>query len=145
MNTIITRTVGAALLGVGLAANMPHRAAAAGPLASADNMLLACEQFERIAHIDNDGGVSVLLEASLKSVTGTDSLICWGFLGAMHQVSYWKNHDTPLLGVCLPKESTLIQLARVFTAFARSHPEQLHEQAAAVVLRAFQSAFPCKP
>jgi hypothetical protein len=45
---------------------------------------------------------------------------------------------------CLPKGSTGRQLVKVVKKRLAQHPEELREQAAAVIAQALQEAFPCK-
>jgi Rap1a immunity proteins len=116
---------------------VPHHAIAAEPLVSGEGMLAACEELERT--IRPTGGDWV-------NFTSRDAGECWAFVGAMQQVSRFTDptNRSALSGTCLPPDSTLTQLIRVFTSFARAHPEVLHERPAQVVLWAFQSAFPCQ-
>ncbi|HBZ68454.1 MAG TPA: hypothetical protein DEP35_01330 [Deltaproteobacteria bacterium] len=45
---------------------------------------------------------------------------------------------------CLPTGSTGPQLVKVVKKWLAQHPEELREQAAAVIAKALQQAFPCK-
>ena len=49
----------------------------------------------------------------------------------------------PLLGSCPGPKTKLTQIIRVFTNYARTHPQELHEKASLLVLRAMLNAFPC--
>ena len=122
------------LLAAGLT---PYRVAAYDFLGSAEGLLDACNEFERTLQP---------MEGNALSVSGAGASVCWGFMGAMQEVGVFADPVTkqPLLRACLPPESGLVQLIRVFTAFARSHPELLHRKPAEVVSLAFQSAFPCR-
>jgi Ssp1 endopeptidase immunity protein Rap1a len=48
-----------------------------------------------------------------------------------------------LLGYCPDPKTTLSQFIRVFTNYARAHPQELHELAPVLIVRAMQLAFPC--
>jgi hypothetical protein len=48
-----------------------------------------------------------------------------------------------LLGFCPSPGTKLTQYVRVFTNYARTHPQELHEKASLLVLRAMLQAFPC--
>jgi hypothetical protein len=135
MNKHVLRFLLPALLIASIAAN-PLRAVAAEPLGSGEGLLEACEELGR--SLKPKGGDQVFF-------TGINASICWGFMGAMQRVA---NYGDPVtqkgqFGACLPPESSLTQLIRVFTAFAKAHPQRLHEQPDRVVIEAFQSAFPC--
>jgi hypothetical protein len=48
-----------------------------------------------------------------------------------------------LLNYCPAPKTKLTQLIRVFTNYARTHPQELHEIAPVLIMRAMQEAFPC--
>jgi hypothetical protein len=73
-----------------------------------------------------------------------EGMPCWHYMAAVQNFSVLVDQNTkPLIGICAPPESTLIQFIRIFTAFAKQNPQHLHYGGAAVALRALQSAFPC--
>jgi hypothetical protein len=129
-----------AALAVLLAAGaVPHRAAAEDlpPLVfSGEGMLEACEELERNGKTTGPDSLRM---------SGQDAPACWGFMGAMMQVSrYGDDNKHPILKACLPPNGSLLQFVRVFTTFVRAHPELLHERPVDLAVLAFQAAFPCK-
>ena len=56
------------------------------------------------------------------------------------------NAKQPLTLICFPTSSSLksAQLRRVWMKWAEDHPEDLHRNAAALTLVAFEQAWPCK-
>ena len=95
----------------------------------------ACEALERDIRIS---GKNVQLPAR------ADVHKCWGYMGAVQDLSVAVDETgKPLLGSCPSPKTTLTQLIRVFTNYARAHPQELHEKAALLAGRAMQSAFPC--
>jgi hypothetical protein len=111
-------------------------AVADDPLRSAEGLLEACGEVVRSLR---DAGDSVTFTTTFS--TGE----CWAYVGALQRAANYGDPVThqSLLGTCLPPDSTLAQLVRVFVTYARAHPEQLHKAPSDVVLHSFQSAFPC--
>ena len=99
-------------------------------------LLQACEALEREARI-LDGDRVWLPDR-------TDVYTCWGYMGAVQDFSNVTIDQAkkPLLNSC-PPSMQLTQLIRVFTNYARTHPQDLHEKASLLVYRAMLSAFPC--
>jgi len=64
---------------------------------------------------------------------------CWGFFSAVQQAV-----RTGVLGVCVPPESTLVQMVLIFRRYVEVNPSVGHENAFFVALRALKEAFPCK-
>ena len=113
-------------------------APAAAAIESANDLLSACEDFERNAKVQG-GQISIT-----NSVSGFHASECLGYMGAFQHISVFDGSDgTPILKACLPSTTTRTQLIRVFTNYARSHPERLHIQAGVIATKALQSAFPC--
>ncbi|WP_374207864.1 Rap1a/Tai family immunity protein [Bradyrhizobium sp. 190] len=113
-------------------------AAPAHSLESANELLSSCERFLAIARIDGNR----------VSMTRNEppAFECWGYLGAFQELSAIR-HDgekIPITRACLPAESSLVQLIRVFVSYAQKHPEDLHQRAGLVALEALQAAFPCR-
>ena len=48
-----------------------------------------------------------------------------------------------IMGACPPERTTLLELIQAFVSYARSHADELSDNAALAVTRAFQEAFPC--
>jgi len=100
-----------------------------------NGLLQACEALEREARIS---GGNIQLPAR------TDVHKCWGYMAAMQDLSVAVDETgKPLLGSCPSPKTTLTQLIRVFTNYARAHPQELHLKASQLVYRAMLSAFPC--
>jgi hypothetical protein len=109
----------------------------AAAIRNAGELLSACEDFER--NVKDEGGRQLSLP--LKG----DVFTCFGFMNAIQDLSVLLNSDaTRLLGSCPPSSSRVTQLIRVFTNYARTHPEKLHEKAGDVAILALQNAFPCR-
>jgi hypothetical protein len=72
------------------------------------------------------------------------SLVCWGYMEAMQDLSVWIDEGGQrIIGSCAPEGTTLLVLIHSFVMYARSHPNQLQDNAALAIMRAFQEAFPC--
>lgn len=60
------------------------------------------------------------------------------------RVLAFKNYDrSEVASICVP-QTNLTQLIRIFTNYARSHPEKLHFSRAELAFHALYSAFPCR-
>ena len=68
---------------------------------------------------------------------------CWGYMGAVQDFSVMVDYETgkTLFRSCPGPDTTLTQLIRVFTNYARTHPQELHEKASLLVYRAMLGAF----
>jgi hypothetical protein len=118
----------AALLATGAVSTPAHSETGNG-------LLQACEALEREARIS---GKNVQLPAR------ADVHKCWGYMGAVQDLSVAVDETgKPLLGFCPDPKTTLTQLIRVFTNYARTHPQELHQNASMLVLNAMAQAFPC--
>jgi Rap1a immunity proteins len=64
-------------------------------------------------------------------------------MGAVQDFSGAVDYETGkrLLGSCPGPKTNLTQLIRVFTNYARTHPQELHEKASLLVYRAMLEAF----
>jgi hypothetical protein len=72
------------------------------------------------------------------------SLVCWGYMEAMQDLSVWIDESGQrIIGSCPPEGTMLVALIHSFVMYARSHPSQLQGNAALAVTKAFQEAFPC--
>jgi hypothetical protein len=102
---------------------------------SGSGLLQACEALEREIRIS---GNNIQLPAR------PDVYKCWGYMAAVQDLSVAVDETgKPLLGSCSGPNTKLTQLIRVFTNYARTHPQELHEKAALLAGRAMISAFPC--
>jgi hypothetical protein len=100
-------------------------------------LLQACEALEREIRISGD---------KIQLPARTDVHRCWGYMSAVQDFSVIvMDYQTgkPLLNSCPGPKTRLIQLIRVFTNYARTHPQELHEKASQLVYRAMLEAFPC--
>ena len=72
------------------------------------------------------------------------SLVCWGYMKAMQDLSVWTDENgNRILGSCPPERTTTLDLIRSFVRYGRSHRRELPSNAALAVAKAFQQAFPC--
>jgi hypothetical protein len=102
---------------------------------SASELLQACETLERTMTIRGD---------NVSFPPTRSSYECWYFMSAVQQYSTFVNPTGQrLLGACTGEMTTLAQLIRAFTHYARSHPQQLNDTAGVVTFNAMQSTFPC--
>jgi hypothetical protein len=81
----------------------------------------------------------------LFSPKNSEASQCWGAFGAIQALSTWtySNKSFPLLYICAPPESTLLQFIKIFEHYADTHPERLHEEYMRVAVDALREAFPC--
>jgi hypothetical protein len=100
-----------------------------------NTLLQACEALEREARIE---------EGQVRLPNKPDVHKCWGYMGAVQDFSGLVD-DTGqrLLNSCPDPKTKLTQHIRVFTNYARTHPQELHERAPVLIMRAMQLAFPC--
>jgi hypothetical protein len=104
-------------------------------LQSGNELLLSCEVLER--------GLKVSGDKQLTIPHDPQAFMCWGFMAAIQQLSTIREDNRRILNACPPPTSTLTQLIRVFTNYAQSHPEELHQPAAWIAVNALRHAFPC--
>jgi hypothetical protein len=71
---------------------------------------------------------------------------CWGAFSSLQQVIVIRDVGAkhPILQICAPEETTLVQLIRLFDSYARRHPERMQEPFIEVALAALGSAYPCR-
>lgn len=71
-------------------------------------------------------------------------LACWYYMSAVQNMSaVVDQHGRPLLGICAPAGTTLLQYVRIFARYASRHPDQDADNPAPLVLHALLDAFPC--
>jgi hypothetical protein len=69
---------------------------------------------------------------------------CWYYMSAIQNMSVLVDpHREPLLGICAPPSTTLMDYVRIFVRYARRPPNGTEENAAAVAVEALNEAFPC--
>jgi hypothetical protein len=103
---------------------------------SGDALLQACEALERTVRISGD---------KVRLPERTDVYKCWGYMSAVQDFSILVDYETnkTLFRSCPGPKTTLTQLIRVFTNYARTHPQELHDKASVLVYQAMAEAFPC--
>jgi hypothetical protein len=73
-----------------------------------------------------------------------ESLLCWGYMQAMQDISVLVTPEGDrLIGSCPPEQTTLLQLIHVFVRHERSNPRDEQGNVGTAVIKAFQDAFPC--
>lgn len=124
----------AVLLAVaGLSAAVPKHARAALPTtAEFANMCRLAEKLADNERVSNDQHALGSMCAAFLS----------GWIESMHVMEVQFDLKNP--SVCLPKGVSGEQVVRVFNAWIREHPEQLHLDMRTVLLRALVHAFPCR-
>jgi hypothetical protein len=70
--------------------------------------------------------------------------LCSSYLvGALDMLdSLEASTDIPNL-TCVPTDVTAGQMAKVIAKYGNDHPEELHQQGSAFVIKAFSEAWPC--
>jgi len=82
---------------------------------------------------------------ALEFVQDFDSGVCWGGFGTLQTIGRFVTDEKRILNVgCPPANSTLSQFITIFVAYARKHPERLHEDFVFVAMAALREAFPCQ-
>jgi Rap1a immunity proteins len=120
--------------------------------------ILACSIFSSSVRAQTTTGSDIISKCK-QAVASADSPsatvnhyepgFCAGFVAgineteAMWQASDKDDHRDHLLSFCFPDTSTDGQLLRVFVKYLEDHPEELHESAAFLYLKAMHRAFPC--
>lgn len=104
--------------------------------ASAGQLLRQCEALMRGAVVR---GNNVTLP------TGRDAAACWFYMGAIQDLLATVEHEggPSLLGACVPAETTRMEIISAFVKYARSQRNDLHLRATAIIIPAFNEAFPC--
>jgi hypothetical protein len=118
-----------------LAAIVVLSTAQAGLAMTGEELLEHCEALLKGVKAGPNGGVFVPNE-------GRD---CWTYVEAIQDVSTIGDERLrPLLRVCAPADSSLMQYIRIFVDHARRKPADLHKSAALVAQSALSQAFPCR-
>jgi hypothetical protein len=103
---------------------------------SASKILRACEILQRGMHLER---------TTIYLPPGDDVHQCWGYMNAVLDYSVLANQDgKPLLGACVPAETTVLDAIHLFVSYANAHPNKLNLSAAAVAYNAIAEAFPCR-
>jgi hypothetical protein len=91
-------------------------------------------------------------DGSTMSVHTYESGLCWGAFMALEGLSgdYDSTTKAPFIKVCHPNPmdgstaQSVVQMVRIFDAYARQHPEIQHQKFEATALTALWKVFPCK-
>jgi len=101
-----------------------------------NELLQACEALER--------EIRIISGNSVQLPSRPDVHRCWGYMGAVRELSMALDEaGKPVLGFCPDPKTTPMQFIRVFTNYARTHPQELHLTASQLILTAMIQAFPC--
>jgi hypothetical protein len=132
----MTRNIPVAIVCVA-AVLIPSRPAAA---VTAAEMLSHCVGVVNARHLPGS-------EGKVQFQTDFPAGICWGAFGAIQDlmVITWAGEASPVLDICAPPESTLVQLVRIFDSYTRAHPEKQHRDFGEVALASLLAAFRCPP
>ncbi len=111
---------------------------AAGEL-SAEEMVSACHGLLATAKKTDDPD-AVELDNTFQ--TGS----CWGAFLSIQQLIAFKidGAKTPVFRVCVPEDTTLVQIIQLFDLYVRRHPERQGEPFTVVALAALHEAHRCK-
>ncbi len=106
---------------------------------SAGEMMSDCSAIVQTAQ---SSGNPDELELDSTFASGT----CWGAFLSLQQVAVTKMEGgkNTLLNLCVPRQTTLLQIIQVFYLFAQSNPKRSEEPFTKVAIAALRSAFPCK-
>ena len=76
---------------------------------------------------------------------GRKAAECWFYMSAIQDLTATvENEGGPsVLGMCLPAETTQMEIIWTFVRYARSHRNDLHLRATAIIIPALNEAFPC--
>jgi hypothetical protein len=70
---------------------------------------------------------------------------CWGaFTSLQSAATALDERGRPLLGACVPADTTRVQLIDAFNRYAAAHAEVLQKDYFPVALAALREAYPCK-
>jgi hypothetical protein len=84
-------------------------------------------------------------DRSIEFLATPDSYQCWGAFTAVQElVTITDPTDGPLLEVCVPSDSTRLQMIKIFQKYVGDHPDDGRLTFGYVVLKALWKAFPCK-
>jgi len=106
---------------------------------SAAEMQADCQAIINTAKASGD---SEELEFENTFASGT----CWGAFLSIQQIIVTKQEGkkNTILHVCVPEDTTLLQIIQVFDVFVRTNANRQEEPFTKVAIAALRSAFPCK-
>lgn len=71
-------------------------------------------------------------------------LRCWYYMSAVQEMSVLVDQNgQPLLGICAPEKTTLLDYVRIFVRHVRQPGVKARQNAAAMAVEALGAAFPC--
>lgn len=125
------KALGWGVVGVILTSFAPPARAVTG-----EELLRQCDALERGAVVT---GETVRLPKS------QDAASCWFYMAAVQDFAATVEEEggPSLIGSCVPAKATRFELVRVFTRYARNHPDDLDLRATALLIPALIRAFPC--
>jgi Rap1a immunity proteins len=124
------------VLGALLAGSATALAAQTGRIDNARSLEIACRPVDQ--KIQNSRR-----KTDVPLVSG---MLCLGYMQAMQDLSVLTDEEgRRALGSCPSTDITLRQLIQAFLTYARAHRDDLDENAAVGVIKAFRAAFPCPP
>jgi hypothetical protein len=72
-------------------------------------------------------------------------LSCWYYVSAIQDMSVLADErGKRLLGICPPRDSTIMDFVRIFVQYAHRNQEEVYGNAAAVAVLGLSRAFPCR-
>ena len=86
------------------------------------------------------GGAFISGKELLRDCESKTRSLCLGFIGGVNDASFVLN----MVPYCTPHNLTLSQLQPVVTKWLHAHVDQLHRDAAFLVMTALEEVFPCK-
>jgi hypothetical protein len=130
--------IGAAVIAVAAMQLLPVQEAAAEPYSAAD-MLSECQALVSSAKATSDPDA---IELDNSFSTGS----CWGAFLSIQQLVTIKQAGArnPMFRVCVPEDTTLVQIIKIFESFARRHPERDSEPFTIVAIAGLHEAFRCR-
>jgi hypothetical protein len=130
--------IGAAVFVVAAMQLFPVQEAAAGPY-SAGDMLSECQALLASAKVTSDPDA---IELDNSFSTGS----CWGAFLSIQQLVTVKQAGArdPIFRVCVPEDTALVQIIKIFASFARRHPERESEPFTIVAIAGLHEAFRCR-
>jgi hypothetical protein len=130
--------IGAAVIAVAAIQLFPVQEAAAEPY-SAGDMLSECQALLSSARATSDPDA---IELDNSFSTGS----CWGAFLSIQQLVTVKQAGAraTMFRVCLPEDTKLVQIIKIFDSFARRHPERESEPFTIVAIAGLHEAFRCR-
>jgi hypothetical protein len=130
--------VGAAVIAAAAIQLLPVQEAAAEPYSAAD-MLSECQALLSSAKATSDPDA---IELDNSFSTGS----CWGAFLSIQQLVAVKQAGArgPMFRVCVPEDTKLVQIIKIFDSFTRRHPERESEPFTIVAIAGLHEAFRCR-